>query len=144
MLGHPAGDAGCHGGGPSRVGAHPRGVKRWPTGEIHDLAGNVWEWCLDNYRPYSGKDEVDPLHLSVAEDQHVVRGGGWNRSAHGIRAAFRGGARYDYWVPGLGLRCVRNARDPSKPRTPRPPLKPPAVPSWVPDPDKRKAQPDGG
>ena len=72
------------------------------------MGGNVWEWCLDNYKPYSGKDEVDPLHLESDTSAHVVRGGGWNRSADGIRTAFRGGARYDYWVPGLGFRCVRN------------------------------------
>ena len=108
VLPTPSGDAGCHGGGPSRVGSHPSGDRVWPSGHLHDMAGNVWEWCLDNYRPYTGKSEVDPLHLDSDTAVHVVRGGGWNRSADGIRVAFRGGARYDYWVPGLGFRCVHN------------------------------------
>lgn len=110
VLPRPSADAGCHGGGPSEVGSHPLGDRVWPTGHLHDMAGNVWEWCLDNYHPYSGKDEVDPLHLDKEDAVHVVRGGGWNRSADGIRTSFRGGARHDYWVPGLGFRCVRNPK----------------------------------
>jgi formylglycine-generating enzyme required for sulfatase activity len=105
----PGGDSGCHGGGPSRVGAHPAGDRIWPSGRIHDLAGNVWEWCLDSYLPYPDKDEIDPLHLDVQRGTYVVRGGGWNRSGRGIMAAFRGAAITPYTVPGLGLRCVRNA-----------------------------------
>ena len=110
VLPRPSADAGCHGGGPSKVGSHPAGDRIWPTGHLHDIAGNVWEWCLDNYKPYSGEDEVDPNHYQIDDQAHVVRGGGWNRSGDGIRVAFRGGARYDYWVPGLGFRCVRNPK----------------------------------
>jgi formylglycine-generating enzyme required for sulfatase activity len=106
----PGGDHGCHGGGPSPVGAHPEGDRILPTGRIHDLGGNVWEWCLDSYLPYSGQREVDPLHLRGEGGNHVVRGGGWNRSARGITTAFRGAAIVTYQVPGLGFRCVRNPR----------------------------------
>jgi formylglycine-generating enzyme required for sulfatase activity len=105
----PGGDSGCHGGGPSPVGTHPEGDRIWPSGRIHDLAGNVWEWCLDSYVPYSEKDEIDPLYLDPNNGSHIVRGGGWNRSARGIMAAFRGAAIPTYTVPGLGFRCVRNA-----------------------------------
>lgn len=105
----PGGDSGCHGGGPSDVGAHPAGDRIWPSGRIHDLAGNVWEWCLDNYVPYPDKDEIDPLYLDPKNAAHIVRGGGWNRSGRGIMAAFRGAAIITYTVPGLGFRCVRNA-----------------------------------
>ncbi len=110
VLPRPAADAGCHGGGPSAVGSHPSGDRAWPSGKLHDLAGNVWEWCLDNYLPYTADPETDPSHFQREEATHVVRGGGWNRSATGIEAAFRGGARHDYWVPGLGFRCVRHGR----------------------------------
>lgn len=106
----PGGDSGCHGGGPSPVGTHPAGDRIWPTGHIHDLAGNVWEWCLDSYVPYPAKEQVDPLYLEEHNALHVVRGGGWNRSARGIMTSFRGAAILTYTVPGLGLRCIRNPK----------------------------------
>lgn len=109
-LPSPGGDAGCHGGGPSPVKAHPSGAKTWPTGLVHDLAGNVWEWCLDNYEPYPYGTVRDPRALRGEGGNHVVRGGGWNRSHRGIETSFRGAAIVTYQVPGLGFRCVRNPR----------------------------------
>ncbi|RLB57958.1 MAG: hypothetical protein DRI90_17350 [Deltaproteobacteria bacterium] len=110
ILAGPSSDDGCQGGGTSAVSTHPKGNKVWPSGTIHDLAGNVWEWMLDNYVPFTGKDETDPLHLDNPQGVHVVRGGGWNRSGRGIRADYRGGAVVGYQVPGLGFRCVRNPK----------------------------------
>jgi formylglycine-generating enzyme required for sulfatase activity len=104
----PGGDSGCHGGGTSAVKAHPKGNRTWPTGVLYDLAGNVWEWCLDSYAPYGPEDAVDPLGV-LPSALHVVRGGGWNRSGRGIQSAFRGAAVDSYEVGGLGFRCVRNA-----------------------------------
>jgi formylglycine-generating enzyme required for sulfatase activity len=108
ILEGPASDDGCHGGGTSPVATHPDGDRIWPDGRIHDLAGNVWEWVLDNYQPYPGNREVDPVHLRVPDGVHALRGGGWNRSGAGVRTQFRGGAAVDYRVPGVGFRCVRN------------------------------------
>jgi formylglycine-generating enzyme required for sulfatase activity len=113
ILVSPGGDSGCHGGGPSKVQTHLKGDRIWPAGPIHDLAGNVWEWVIDSYIPYSGKDEVDPVHERSNIGTRVLRGGGWNRSGRGCMAAFRGGAIKTYKVPGLGFRCVRNAKAPA-------------------------------
>ena len=115
ILISPGGDSGCHGGGPSKVGTHQKGDKIWPSGAIHDLAGNVWEWTLDSYEPYRGVPETDPLHDNKNLGNRVIRGGGWNRSGKGITTSFRGGAIFTYKVPGLGFRCVRNARQRSAP-----------------------------
>ena len=102
------GDAGCHGGGPSPVGTHTKGDRVLPTGHIHDLAGNVWEWTLDSYARFATEAQTDPVHLGDGDLTHVVRGGGWNRSHRGIMSWFRGAAIHTYKVPGLGFRCVRN------------------------------------
>jgi formylglycine-generating enzyme required for sulfatase activity len=91
------------------VKAHPRGDKVWPSGVLHDLAGNVWEWCQDTYAPYAEADAVDPLVENPRSQIHVVRGGGWNRPSFGIQCAFRGAAVHTYEVPGLGFRCVRGS-----------------------------------
>ena len=111
ILEGPSSDDGCRGGGTSPVGSMPRGDHLWPGGSLHDLAGNVWEWTLDNYTAGSAKVAttavVDPLELHDEAGAHVTRGGGWNRSAKGIRNQFRGASPVDYQVPGLGFRCVR-------------------------------------
>jgi len=104
----PSGNDGCHGGGTSEVGAHPDGDRVTPYGRIHDLSGNVWEWCLDNFTKLDGQPATDPHVVTADNGAHVVRGGGWNRSGRGIRVDFRGGAAVDYQVPGLGFRCVRH------------------------------------
>jgi formylglycine-generating enzyme required for sulfatase activity len=106
----PGGDWGCHGGGPSAVGTHPKGARVLPTGKIHDLAGNVWEWMLDTYGNYPADKQVDPVAPNkVGAAVHVIRGGGWNRPSAGCNSWYRGGAVETYQVPGLGFRCVRNA-----------------------------------
>ncbi len=105
----PACDCGCNGGGASPVGTHPAGDKEWPSGHIHDLAGNVWEWVVDNYLPYKSDPATDPVVRTSDEATHVVRGGGWNRSSAALQTWFRGTAVVDYQKPALGFRCVRNA-----------------------------------
>ena len=61
------------------VGLYPLG--RSPFG-IDDLAGNVWEWCLNAY------DE--PTNVSLKEDVFPVRrGGSWDFDPGSCRAAHR-------------------------------------------------------
>jgi formylglycine-generating enzyme required for sulfatase activity len=112
LLEGPASNDGCRGGGTSPVGSTPRGARRWPGGELHDLAGNVWEWTLDSYAPNGnipkGTPATDPVVTLHDVGPHVTRGGGWNRSGKGIRAQYRAGSPVDYQVPGLGFRCVRD------------------------------------
>lgn len=114
---NPGGNFGCHGGGPSNVGAHPKGDKKWPGGNIHDLGGNVWEWVEDSYGPYpeqaAGAPPVrDPL-LRLETATHAIRGGAWNRHPISLITTYRGAAHYQYHVPGLGFRCARGAPHPT-------------------------------
>lgn len=110
----PAGDVGCHGGGTSPVKAHPKGKISYPSGDIFDLGGNVWEWTLDCYLPYPKGRVVDPApekHPNQGDGCYVysLRGGGWNRSKFGLHVHLRAASKWTYRVPGLGFRCVTNA-----------------------------------
>ena len=71
---------------------------------LHDVYGNVWEWCWDGYaRDYYGKSpQADPFGPSQA-GVRVVRGGSWNYDARYCRSASRSanGARLRYHSVGF-------------------------------------------
>jgi len=60
---------------------------------LHDIAGNVWEWCSDWYSSsyYSSSPSSDPTGPTTGS-YCIVRGGRWGGSAYYCRVA----DRYDY------------------------------------------------
>ena len=79
-------------GRPDPVGSYPQG--RGPFGHL-DLAGSVWEWCLDAwdkeaYAQQSREGElIDPVITGEGDPRRVLRGGCWDDPAVYLRAAVR-------------------------------------------------------
>jgi formylglycine-generating enzyme required for sulfatase activity len=70
---------------------------------LHDMHGQLWEWCEDAFEALPASEEVDPLHVS-AGSQRVLRGGGWISNGRLARSAYRYGYAPDSAVVDFGLR----------------------------------------
>jgi len=74
--------------GNSNGDAKPVGTKAANELGIHDMSGNVWEWCLTDYR----HPAADAAGEVLSNDNiRVLRGGSWNVSQDRARAAYRDG-----------------------------------------------------
>jgi formylglycine-generating enzyme required for sulfatase activity len=87
--------------------AHEVGLKKPNAWGVHDLHGNVYEWCRDWYQEKL-PGGTDPEQATQASDR-VFRGGSWHDHAVRCRAAIR-----YYGEPGdrgnyLGFRVVRSS-----------------------------------
>lgn len=72
---------------------------------LHDLSGNVWEWCSDRYGEYPSAAQTDPTG-PVSGSSRVNRGGGWYSNAGHCRVAFRDFNSPGYRYYNLGFRVV--------------------------------------
>ena len=82
--------------GMSAVGIFPDGAS--PYG-VHDMTGNVWEWCLNKY------EDPEQIDVDDSEDTRVLRGGSWNYNFDlDTRGPIR--PRWKPFFPG-GFRLVR-------------------------------------
>jgi formylglycine-generating enzyme required for sulfatase activity len=90
----------------SPVGGFPSGVAE---GGLHDMVGNVWEWCRDWFGEEAYKTSAvrDPLGPASGVSR-ILRGGSYYSDGPFVcRCAYR-----DWYIPwdwsnGRGFRCVR-------------------------------------
>ena len=88
--------------GKSDYRTHPVGSKKPNAWGIHDMHGNVSEWCLDWYQPdYYGtvsSGEWPPNPRGPEEGKnHAIRGGHFGSAASAVRSAARDRSR-DFWL----------------------------------------------
>jgi sulfatase modifying factor 1 len=104
------------------IGTAP--VKSFPPNAfgLYDMAGNVWEWCADWYRPnyYASSPKINPQGPESSidpdgrdEPKRVQRGGSFlcsDNYCFRYRAGARGQGEPKTGLSHTGFRCVRSPR----------------------------------
>ncbi len=83
---------------------HPVGRRPPNALGLHDLLGNVWEWCSDRYGLYPPTGATDPQ--GGERDERVVRGGCWADPARLLRPANRAALAPGTRSVQIGMRLV--------------------------------------
>jgi formylglycine-generating enzyme len=76
---------------------HDVGGKRPNPWGLHDMLGDVWEWCWDVYDP------------EVYGTYRVLRGGGWFDEHWSCRASVRRRSHPTFKIDDIGFRIARSA-----------------------------------
>ncbi|MDY0151700.1 MAG: SUMF1/EgtB/PvdO family nonheme iron enzyme, partial [Candidatus Cloacimonas sp.] len=75
---------------------------------LHDMSGNVWEWCWDIYGDYPSGSQNNPTG-AVAGSARVRRGGSWQHGSGNSTVSGRGSYVATGSVNSIGFRVCRIA-----------------------------------
>lgn len=88
---------------------HPAGQKRPNSWGLHDMHGNVFEWCWGWFGPYSAAAASDPSGPQSGAGR-VLRGGAFDGPPRFLRSAVRNWFQPEIRNTYIGFRCARGSR----------------------------------
>jgi len=92
----------------ARKRTHPVGEKKPNAFGLHDMLGNVWEWCADCWNESYNGAPLHGLAWNTGDcSRHVVRGGSWNVKQKNLRPASRNWYPSQYRDDSIGFRVSR-------------------------------------
>jgi formylglycine-generating enzyme required for sulfatase activity len=106
-MGWYTGNSGSRSGGHGQT--HDVGSKKPNQFGLHDLHGNLWEWCVDRYDPafYSKPAATQPDPVATLGSDRVVRGGSFDFPAVYCRSPYRSSSLQGDRSKFIGVRLVR-------------------------------------
>ncbi|MEX0324036.1 MAG: formylglycine-generating enzyme family protein [Puniceicoccaceae bacterium] len=84
---------------------HPVGQKQPNKWGLHDMHGNVWEWCSDAFSTYTDSVEAGPS-TKASTAPRIIRGGSWFNEPEALRSANRHRHPVDSRQTNLGFRVL--------------------------------------
>jgi formylglycine-generating enzyme required for sulfatase activity len=108
--------------GVDREQTTPMGMFTANAWGLHDMHGNVWEWCQDDWHdsyieaPTDGRawvDTVDEETSKESENRRLLRGGSWFSDPGDCRSGYRHHSQPVDANDGVGFRVVCLPQGPS-------------------------------